>query len=642
MSSKSQTRNYLRDMVPNAFCQDALPNVQALSACEIAVHDSMQMIKAANVGNKTNWGQLVKAFSREVEYCFTHIPSVRTFVMVFDHYDRVPLAKSVEQRARSTTQSVGDGKHDLRDFLIAGLDEPIPETFNAATRDRRHWCREIIRFYVRSMAEHVQYAPPLRRPGDRLIVSGHYLSYGDLDIPVHPDAPLEFLMDDDMRIQLRFRTDLAHTLGEGDLAMLFIMHELARDMAPKTAFLMLSIDSDMLYMCLKFIHTYFKFNINIMMRYWPNLSWCVNLNPYFRIASMNPSVVYGQKWVDVGLLKEHIESLQELSSFSVEDRVPHVVVAANCAGNDYIDQIPWVPGNYFLDACLFDAKALGSLVRVKGKKWELVGHTYQRLLEYATRRAATRKEWSAKPGENCGPGFDVPKRMPRPNDRIYRKYHVKYWLIMISSIGESDFVEPPLHEFAYARKNRNKPVSYWNIKRLHTEEGQDDTFDEWDDQPMRPIMALPENSTYVSDSDLFGDFVPPFANDNNNKSASQGAIAPHVFDEETQKALSNNSDDEEVERAMSPHNGRMSEVEMAEALPRFVDFSHMVPVNSDDEEFTQLVEEEDARDQEFAVSSYSVVGGGGGGDSTTTTTTTTTTGGADVLSTWIDEPLAFF
>lgn len=500
MSGKSKTRNHLRDRFNTAFCENVLPGMDELNKARVVVHDSMQAIKGAYVENKQNWGHFVKALLREMDYCFMHLPAVDTFIMVFDDYTRVPLAKSVEQTTRSARQNTGNGANDLRDFEITGLDDEIPDTYHAAVSDRHVWCRRIIAFCVKAWATDARFAPKIP-PGKTLIVDGHYLNYGDLgDIPVHPDAPLMFTTqpnsdnNNQTDLSVRFCPDLAHTLGEGDLGLFHFMRKYAEILPVGQTFIVLSIDSDILYMCLKFLHTFSQFQSNILIRYWPGLTWCVAFNPYWTVAKMGPSDVKNQKWVDVGILKEQIEADPDLRCMNPELRVPHVVVAANASGNDYVDNFPGVVGERFVDSAFKDAQWLGPLVRFASNgDWDLDGAAYVRLVDYACRRAGTRnKDWKAVPGENCGPGVDPAKRMPKLNDVTFRKYHTRFWLNMMNAIGEDDWIEPPLGDYGYGLKNKSKGPRYGNLVRLH---GDNDNFESWDNQPRRPVMALPDTSS---------------------------------------------------------------------------------------------------------------------------------------------------
>lgn len=492
-ANKSATRNVLADRYPDAFCHNSLPGLGLLRA-RIAVHDSMQALKGAYVENKECWGDLVKASLREMYYSFHHYPNLETFAMCYDQYDRVPLAKSCEQAARSKHQATGEGLNPLRDFEIGTVDDPIPEAFSSATHHRGKWCREIIRFFVRTWATHPDYRPRIP-PNKSLIVDGHYLNYHDLDIPVYPDAPLEFKADAQGNVIIQFRPDLAHRQGEGDLGMMHLIRKLAEDLPVGQTIVMHSIDSDMLYYSLKFLGDFPELQANILIRYWPGLTWCVAFRNTWVPAFTKPDSVKDQKWADVGLLARLIQEDKDLQCMNVELRVPHVVTALNTGGNDYLDALRLVPGTYYPAACFGDAQAMGPLIRLTSDgKWELDGPSWMRLLEYAVRRASTRSEWKANPGVNCGDKdgalFDLPERMPLLNDRVYRRYHVEYWLTLMNAIGHDHYDEPLLCDYAYARKDRDKPVSRHNLIRLHAEPGHD-RFDSWDDQPRPTPLALP-------------------------------------------------------------------------------------------------------------------------------------------------------
>jgi hypothetical protein len=509
--SKSQTRNTVLAEYPKSVCVDAAP--AAIQDVGYVFHDSMQALKSAYVEGMANWEGFVYGMQKECMLSFERYPNVHTFVMCFDNYDRVPLAKACEQLSRSKRNSAGEGAGALREFSVGPLSASIPDAYGLATHDRNYWCREIIRFVVKSWAT----APvpdgskkpwavssrPRIPVGKSLIVDGHYLDYGDLDdigVAVHPGVPLQISCIGNNEAHLvSFRPDLAHTLGEGDLGMVWLMEALV----PKAEFTqvaVLSIDSDMMWNLLRYLEVTEK-NVGIVWRYWPGLTWCVSTNPFSKMTGRNI-----QKWCDINVLQSSMRNDPRLACIAVEDRVASLTVVCAASGNDYVDATALVPGHYWLATYFNNAPRIGSMVGpLSGtesdtaqmplvKPLSIKRLSYYRLVECASRQAAKGKRGTYycnfdPASETYSYPTNAPPRMPSMRDMKHTLAHVSYVVQMMNHLGLNHYKEPNLSHYGYGRLNVSLPPSRTNIKRLH---GTDET-DTWAmaNQPQPPPMALP-------------------------------------------------------------------------------------------------------------------------------------------------------
>jgi hypothetical protein len=469
-SGKSGTRNLLTDL----FFKEATCENETFSDCaeaETVFIDSHQTLKGCNSEVIGTWRYLVKALLNDALYTSRTYRKVNTYVLSFDRQKCVSFAKAVEQLERTKSSMAGEGSSALSGFCIGELDDPLGDGFSAALNDRDYWVPEIIRHCVIRWA--TDCPPEFLREGHRLIVNGHALRYGDIpNVGVHPDAPLvitkrkgQFVVD--------FMDDLANQHGESDLAMLWLLDEVAPN---NSTVLLYSVDSDLMWYLLRLLEKS-RNHFEIYLRYWPGLAWCASKNAFPQIREKQ-----NQKWIHINRLKELMQSYEPMRMLPLEHRIFSWFVLGAAGGNDFVDTLPKVPVHHFIAAFLNNMEYIGDLVIGRNAHdIRLNAQSYARLIECAVEQSHLRGGKLYIVGES-------PKRKPRsplyPTETgmQYRALHLDYVLLMMNSIGESCFIEPNLSEWGYGRIDPEKLVSRLNLCRLHN----DDEPDEWAVQPGLP------------------------------------------------------------------------------------------------------------------------------------------------------------
>lgn len=460
MGRKSEARNLILKKYADATCDLAV--FTGSMDAEYVVVDAMQTLKSCSNNVLGCWKDLTHALLNDCLYSSRFFKKVHTYMVCFDDYSRVPLAKSVEQASRSRNSDIGEAKQALNEFSIGELTDFIDDGFSSAIHDRNYWCPELIRYCAKHWA--TDCPPKFLKEGDRLIVDGHYLKYQDLpEVGVHPDAPMvitkkngEYVVD--------FMDDLAHGLGEGDLSMLYLVDKIA---SQNSKVLLYSVDSDLMWYMLRLLETSDKF-YDMYWRISPSLSWCASPNPYPTIRENNK-----QRWCHINSLKQLIQSDKQLRKLPLELRITTLAMVCAASGNDYIDPINRVPSHHFITAYFNNIKYIGELCdQPMPKTWALKGRNYNRLIECAVYQSKMRKgaEFKHPPSTKS-----VPKNMPSINDQIHRKHHVEFFLDMMNAIGQNWYEEPNLSFYSYGRPDNTKAPARGNLIRLHG----DDKDDHW-------------------------------------------------------------------------------------------------------------------------------------------------------------------
>ena len=472
-SGKSGARNFfLKKYCPNSTRVGAVFS-ESMEA-ETCVIDSSQSLKSLNPERNTQTPWAVQnGMINDARHAFRAFPKMRTAIMCFDRYRRVALCKDVEHAERTRT-SGGAGAVPA-DFEMPGLHEQLSEGFAAVIHDRHVWIPKLIAWLCKQWCGP---CPPdfLHSAGQRLVIDGHCLTYGDLEgVAVHPDAPLVLERLGDGTLKVDFLDDLAHLHGEGDLSMLYLLSELAEN---NSAVLLYSVDSDLMWYLLRLLEKSQK-TWKLFMRYRPGLSWCVSPNPVPDIQlSKEP-----QTWIHVNRLKIEIQSYEPLRKIPLEHRVGTMAVLVALAGNDFVDSIPWVPVHHFLKAYFNNMEYIGDIVGGDNNALYTNPWALARLTDCAAQQAALRGEEIYRAGAS---EKKVSKHMPGELDLAYRSLHLDLFLRIMDSIGEPAFKEPLLCHYGYARIDRSRPVGRGNLCRLHKE---GDEPDSWEFQGHVPPLA---------------------------------------------------------------------------------------------------------------------------------------------------------
>lgn len=468
---KSEWRKAVLEKFPDAVCK--LGVFTDSKAAEYVFVDSMQTLKSCSSHTIRSWGDLVHCLLNDCRWTSKSFPKVHTFVVCFDDYRRVPLAKSVEQKKRSKP-----GGDRLDEFEIGALGDTLTDEFSSALHDRNRWCPQIIRYCAKHWASDCP--PTFLKEGQRLIVDGHYLDYGDIDgVAVHPDAPMvitrtngEFVVD--------FLAEHEHGLGEGDLSMAFLLDRLV---AQNSSVLMYSVDSDMMWYLLRLLETTNKY-YNLYWRYAPMLSWCASPNPFPQIREKNK-----QEWCHMNALRVMIDGA--LRKLPAELRVTTLAIACFSAGNDYIDPFPRVPPHHFVTAFFNNIEYIGPLCeRPLPTTWVLNFENYEKLVHCAVQNTG-KKGFSAEE--------DVSKELKcQPAELKCRKLHTAFFVDMLNHVGEDFYKELNLSSYGYCRLDKTKPPARGNLGRAHLSS----EIDSWtlQEQGQFPPIALRGKAVVVSET----------------------------------------------------------------------------------------------------------------------------------------------
>ena len=406
MGRKSEARNLILEKFSESTCELAV--FKDTKDAEYVFVDAMQTLKSCSNNVLQCWKDLTHALLNDCRYTSRYFKKVHTFVVCFDDYSRVPLAKSVEQASRSANSTRGEGKSALEGFEIGELSDFIDDGFSSALHDRHYWCPELIRYCAKHWA--TDCPPDFLKEGDRLIVDGHYLKYHDIpDVGVHPDAPMVITKQNGEYV-IDFMDDLEHGLGEGDLSMLYLLDKLVHQNAKVMLY---SIDSDLMWYLLRLLEVSDKF-YDVFWRISPSLSWCASPNPYPQIRDKNK-----QKWCHINTLKQLIQTHPELRKLPLEHRVTSLAIACAASGNDYIDPLKGVPSHHFITAFFNNISYIGPLCdQPLPQVWSIEGSNYNKLVDCAVRQSTMRKR-----GDYFAPPTTPePKKMPSLNDQIH---HIK-------------------------------------------------------------------------------------------------------------------------------------------------------------------------------------------------------------------------
>lgn len=456
---KSDARNLILEKFNASTCDLAV--FEDSKEAEYVVVDAMQTLKSCSNNVLHCWKDLTHALTNDCRYSSRFFKKVHTYIICFDDYTRVPLAKSVEQASRSASASRGEGVNALEGFKIGELSDFLEDGFSSALHDRDYWCPEIIRYCAKHWA--TDCPPTFLKEGDRLIVDGHYLKYQDLpDIGVHPDAPMVITKKNGEYV-IDFMDDLEHGLGEGDLSMLYLVDKIVEQNAKV---LLYSVDSDLMWYMLRLLEITDK-HYDLFWRITPPLSWCASPNPFPQIREKNK-----QRWCHINTLKQMMQSNKQLRKLPLEHRITSLAIMCAASGNDYIDPVKGVPPHHFITAFFNNIEYIGSLCdQPMPKIWSLVGANYNRLMDCAVRQSTMRKKGDYKAPPTTAP----PKKMPTLNDQIHRKHHVEFFVDMMNAIKDKWYDEPNLSYYSYGRPDDTKPPARGNLIRLHN----DDNDDKW-------------------------------------------------------------------------------------------------------------------------------------------------------------------
>jgi hypothetical protein len=459
-------------------------------AARIAFADMAQALKGANGERNTpTLRAFLNGMSNEARHAFgahARMPTndaMKTVVYCFDNYARVALCKDVEHAER--TRKGGSGGGVPPGFALGGLDDPLDDGFQAALHDRYVWTPRLIAWLCKQWCAD---CPFLRKAGDRLIVSGHCLTYGDLPetaaraaVAVHPDAPLVLERAEDGALKVDFLDDLAHRHGEADLAMLYLMEKLVPN---NEAVHLYSIDADLVWYLLRLLERSDR-SFQIYLRCRPGLSWCMSANPYPDISrAADP-----QMWLHINAfladIRERYEPLRRLDRWH---RFGTIFVLAALAGNDFVDSLHLVPVHHFFKAYFNNMEYIGSLVEGDRKSLRTDPGALARLTDCAVQQSHLRggSDYIAEVTKKNA----KTTRLPSPAGLAWRALHLDLCLLQMDSSGEPEFNEPLLCHFGYARRDRARPVGRGNLIRLHWKSGEADPEpDEWTFQGHLPPLA---------------------------------------------------------------------------------------------------------------------------------------------------------
>lgn len=491
MGRKSEARNLILEKFKDSTCDLAV--FEDSKEAQYVVVDAMQTLKSCSNNVLQCYKDLVHALLNDCRYTSRYFKKVHTYMVCFDDYSRVPLAKSVEQASRSANADRGEGKNALDGFKIGELSDFIEDGFSSAIHDRHYWCPELIRYCAKHWA--TDCPPEFLKEGDRLIVDGHYLKYQDLPhVGVHPDAPMVITKQNGEYV-VDFMDDLEHGLGEGDLSMLYLVDKIVEQ---NSTVLLYSVDSDLMWYLLRLLEVTDKY-YQMFWRISPSLSWCASPNPYPRIREKNK-----QRWCHINTLKQLIQSHPEMRKLPLEHRITTLAVVCAASGNDYVDPIKGVPSHHFINGFFNNVEYIGCLCdQTMPKLWGLEGANYNRLIDTAVRQSTMRKQAQYI----APPRTPEPKKMPSLNDQIHRKHHVEFFMDMMNAIGDKWYDEPNLSLYSYGRPDDTKPPGRGNLIRLHG----DDNDDHWmlnEQRAFPPIAKRGKRRRRDEEEDAASDVVP--------------------------------------------------------------------------------------------------------------------------------------
>lgn len=360
---KSEWRNLLaEEYYPQAHSKGTPPDIKAQAT--VVVHDSMQLLKSLQGTKIKTCVGLVQAFRAAAIESLQLGSRVHTFIYSFDKYPFVPVSKGVEQMSRDSRPSVAedidseadeddDGGPKFRGAKELTIGKKLDENWLAHMFDRHYHVPRYVRFIVTQLL----FGPPeVRlhlRPGCKVIFDGHYLEDVDLfdGICAVPDRVIEFpfiLQRIPVEIkgaanpngfEVALREDLENTIGEGDFGMLFLISKLA----PDEPVVMYSIDSDLVWICMRFFEK-FPNHPGIANFFWPNLSYVVP-GTYPDGRPRPAGAPPWQRWWDMKLLRALIVNDKRLRATRNPLRV--LELACLASGGDYVpyNEIPpahWV------------------------------------------------------------------------------------------------------------------------------------------------------------------------------------------------------------------------------------------------------------------------------------------------------------
>lgn len=468
------------------------PNGEVFPECQdvtISFEDQIAQVKSLAGPAVVKWKDAVNGFLNETKHSFRKFPKLKTVVKSNDFYKYGYMAKLVEQTDRDAEKLKRNGgmeRPPLVGFTPGELESTIETSdMAAAVEDRDNGIPVLVRWLVIRVLTDCTPDFLTAGSGRRIIFDGHYLREGDLDhlgLRVFPDAPLSVSRSSDGEVMIEFFPHMAHRHGEADLAILWLMKNLANQ--DDTCAIM-SPDSDMVWNSLRFIAAHQSHAPQILIRRWPMLSWCVSANPFPDIERLKKKdqkaedvarasgerrkgIPQGQIWVHVSQLYRQI--CDRFPGIPEEERVTSLsVVAAVGAGNDYLDQIAGVPVHHYFKQWFAHYEQFGALTtRTQNSQgefeWQINEEPLKRLIEHACQQAGTRVKDPVS-----GPFKKPAKKHPGENGVKHLVNHTRYWGIMMNSVGTPEHEEPPLDQYSYGLVNYDiEPTRRnANLVRLH-------------------------------------------------------------------------------------------------------------------------------------------------------------------------------
>lgn len=454
---------------------------------EVVAVDFIAAVKQLSNPSIVKWKDAYNGLMNETKHSFSKFKKLLTVVNSCDSYHFGNYAKLVEQADRDAKKEAYSGSSSsssgsaAADFAPGAMEDTIDQyQIAAALGDRDVGVPSIVRWFILAVVADNQLSFLRAGSKHKIIYDGHYLREGDLDhlgLTVHPDCPLAVSREADGQLKVEFLKNLSHAHGEADLAIPWIMRQVA---APQQVCAILSPDSDMVWNFLRFLEAYQDFAPRILIRRWPTLSWCVSANPFPDIdrlktkderdeARAKASGVprkgpkKGQIWVDINRLRDQI--VAQYPGIPEEERVASLAVLyAFAIGNDYMDSFKRVPIHHWRKQWDANYQKFGALTRritnaAGDFEWELQAGPMAMLAEYACQQSSTRKKEAV-----TGDFKTRSKNHPGEKGVSHKVNHARYWALMSNSIGKPVFSEPPLDEFSYGlvddsveptRKNAN-------------------------------------------------------------------------------------------------------------------------------------------------------------------------------------------
>lgn len=473
MSTKSQGRNAFVERFPSTRLEpvaelDALQTA-ARSGTLIVVDDALVFERSWTPPPGATGADLVaRTRTRIQEACARTYGPGCTYVVLYDKQRFVPVAKGVEQSARSSTQSkAGTGAEALPADTELALNRPLPQPYAAMFNDRHVLRPRVLRFLTAHLCATL--VPP---EGTRIVFDGHCLSPAQARAqsvvvreqqqmaPDDDSMPIVLMRMEDassgMQTLATYCPQLRNELGEADVAAFWHATRFAVSAAvlrqPSSTLLVRSVDSDFAYLAM--LHA---------VRHQQRCRVLVE----FASRGGNGNSKNQSDWLfDANAACRVIEAHCSRDAKLLRWPVHALCAAMWSAGCDYVDAFPSVTHATFFEAWLNNAAAIGDLVDEQG---ELDARAYVRLVvaahvaKHKLRPLGTDERyavWRARllPAQQT--------RCPEPDALRTRAMNTHYVTHMAAQTSARLELLPPL-DCGYALIDAGAPLSAANIRWAH-------------------------------------------------------------------------------------------------------------------------------------------------------------------------------